>query len=115
MIAHKQSIVKELNKRQEKKKEELRKKKEEEDAKKRRKDRRAALRERDRLGKLKTLIMETVLTPAEQQDYTTKMKIYDVRDPTMTNDGIVLIGGLVGELIITLTCVLDYILADPKH
>lgn len=65
-IAHKQSIVKELNKRQEKKKEELRKKKEEEDAKKRRKDRRAALREKDRLSKLKQVIMDTVLTPAEQ-------------------------------------------------
>ena len=52
-VGHKQSILKEINKRSEKKKEELRKKKEEEDAKKRRKDKRAALRERDRLGKLK--------------------------------------------------------------
>lgn len=33
----------------------------------------------------------------------------------MANDGIVLIGGLVGELIISFTCLLDYILADPKH
>ena len=57
-ISHKQSIVKELNKRQEKKKEELRKKKEEEDAKKRRKDKRAALRERDRLAKLKQAIQD---------------------------------------------------------
>lgn len=48
-IHHKQSIVKELNKRQELKKEELRKKKEAEDAKKKRKDKRNALRERKRL------------------------------------------------------------------
>ena len=65
-VGHKQSILKEINKRSEKKKEELRKKKEEEDAKKRRKDKRAALRERDRLGKLKQQIMDTVITPAVQ-------------------------------------------------
>ena len=43
------------------------------------------------------------------------MKIYDVRDPASTNDGIIIIGGFVGELIISFTCMLDYILADPKH
>lgn len=43
------------------------------------------------------------------------MKIYDVRNPNATNDGIVLIGGFVGELIISFTCMLDYILSDPKH
>jgi hypothetical protein len=52
-LNHKQSIVKEQQKRAEREKEERRKKKEEEDAKRRRKDRRAALRERDRLSKLK--------------------------------------------------------------
>jgi hypothetical protein len=41
------------------------------------------------------------------------MKVYDVRDPTGTDDGIIIIGGLVGELIITFTCLLDYILASP--
>jgi hypothetical protein len=55
------------------------------------------------------------VTPAEQQDYNTKMKIYDVRDPATSNDGVILIGGFVGELIISFTCMLDYILADPKH
>lgn len=114
-LNHKQSIVKEQQKRAEKEKEERRKKKEEEDAKRRRKDRRAALRERDRLAKLKQQITELVITPAEQQDYSTKMKIYDVRNPNATNDGIVIIGGFVGELIISFTCMLDYILADPKH
>lgn len=43
------------------------------------------------------------------------MRIYDVRDPATSNDGIVLIGGFVGELIISFTCLLDYILADPRH
>lgn len=43
------------------------------------------------------------------------MQIYDVRDPNTSNEGIVLVGGFVGELILTFTCLLDYILADPKH
>ena len=52
-LVHKQSIVKELNKRQEKKKEEMRKKRQEEDERRQRKERRAALRERKRLEDLK--------------------------------------------------------------
>lgn len=114
-IHHKQSIVKELNKRQEAKKEQLRRKKEAEDAKKRRKDKRNALRERNRLQNLQAKIVEVITGPAEQKDYSTTMKIYDVRDPATSNDGIVLVGGFVGELIISFTCMLDYILADPKH
>lgn len=38
-----------------------------------------------------------------------------MRNPNTTNDGIVLIGGFVGELIISFTCMLDFILADPKN
>lgn len=59
--------------------------------------------------------MDCITTPAEQKDYSTQLKVYDVRDPTTTNDGIVLVGGFIGELIISFTCMLDYILADPKH
>jgi hypothetical protein len=36
-----------------------------------------------------------------------------VRSPLATNDGVIVIGGFVGELIITFTCMLDYILASP--
>lgn len=55
-IIHKQSIVKELNKRQERKKEEMRKKRQEEDERRHRKERRAALREKKRLEDLKEQI-----------------------------------------------------------
>jgi hypothetical protein len=40
-------------------------------------------------------------------------KVYDIRDPEAKRDGFFVIGGLVGELIITFTCLLDYILANP--
>jgi hypothetical protein len=47
------------------------------------------------------------------EDYNPAIKIYDVRDPEGRRDGIFLIGGFVGELIITFTCLNDYILANP--
>jgi len=112
-MVHKQSIVRELNKRQEKKKEQLRKKREEEDEKRKRKEKRAALSEKKRLNDLKENIQTNILNLAVQEEFSAKMKVYDVRDPTGTDDGIIIIGGFVGELIITFTCLLDYILASP--
>lgn len=41
------------------------------------------------------------------------MKIYDVREIGTAEDGIVLIGGFVGELIISFACMLEYIQASP--
>ena len=43
------------------------------------------------------------------------MKVYDVRDPNTNNDGIVIVGGFVGELIISFKCMLDYILSYPNN
>lgn len=43
------------------------------------------------------------------------MRVYDIRDSAAANDGIIIIGGMVGELIITFTCLQDYILASPKN
>mmetsp|Transcript_15167 Transcript_15167/g.23410 ORF Transcript_15167/g.23410 Transcript_15167/m.23410 type:complete len:480 (+) Transcript_15167:477-1916(+) len=112
---HKQAMVKELNKRQDRKKEEMRKKREEEEEKRKRKERREALREKKRLQLLQDQILREVVHSNKQEEYTPKMKIYDVRDPQQTDDGIVLIGGFIGELIITFTCLHDYILSNPQH
>ncbi len=49
------------------------------------------------------------------EDYNSQTMIYDVRDPDGKKDGIYLIGGFVGELIITFMCLLDYILANPQN
>ena len=38
-----------------------------------------------------------------------------MRYPQGNKDGIYLIGGFVGELIVTFTCLLDYILANPQN
>lgn len=68
-LTHKQSIVKELNKRQEKKKEEMRKKREEEEETRKRKEKRQAARERHRLGLLKDQILKEIIGTAEQQEF----------------------------------------------
>ena len=49
------------------------------------------------------------------EEFSSKMKIYDIKDPACTNDGIIIIGGFIGELIITFTCLLDFILATPSN
>lgn len=41
--------------------------------------------------------------------------MYDIRDPNANNDGIIIIGGFVGELILTWTCLLDFIFASPAN
>jgi len=49
------------------------------------------------------------------EEYNPQIKIYDVKDPEGKKDGIFLIGGFIGELIITFTCLHDYILANPQN
>lgn len=49
------------------------------------------------------------------EEYTPRHKVYDIRDPLASNDGIIIIGGFVGELILTWTCLLDFIFASPAN
>ena len=106
-------MIKEYKRREEKQKEELRMKKEREEAKRKRKEDRAAARERYRIQQLLEKIQAQIIGTASLEEYNPQVKIYDVRDPHAKKDGIFLIGGFVGELIITFTCLLDYILANP--
>ena len=114
-LVHKQSIIKELNRRQEKKKEEMKKKRMEEEAKKQRKQRRANLREQKRLNELKEKVQKEIVMGNVLAEFTPKTKVYDIRDPAASDDGIIIIGGFVGELIITWTCLLDFIFASPAN
>lgn len=91
----------------------MKRKRMEEEAKKQRKQKRANLREQKRLNELKEKVQKEIVMAQDNQDYTPKMKVYDIRDPLASNDGIILIGGFVGEMIITWTCLLDFIFANP--
>ena len=112
---HKMAIVEELNKRQERIKLENKKQKELEEAKKQRKEKRAALRERHKLNELKEKIQQEIIKVANLEDFNVKLRIYDVKDPAASNDGIIVIGGFIGEIILTFTCLLDFILAQPQN
>ena len=114
--SHRDAMIKEYKRREENKKELLRLQKEKEEQKRLRKEQRAAARERHRIGILLEKITATTIGVATQDEYMPgTTRIYDIRDPEAKKDGINVIGGLVGELIITFTCLLDYILANPQN
>lgn len=113
---HRDAMIREYKRREENKKELLRQQKEREEQKRQRKAARAAARERNRINILLEKMQNTTLANASYEDFNPALtKIYDIRDPEAKRDGIFLIGGLVGELIITFTCMLDYILANPQN
>lgn len=113
--SHKASILKEHKKRDERKKALQQSRLQEEEERRLRKEKRAALRERKRLADLKVSLQQELIQRAEMKEYNPSMKIYDVRDNVASSDGVIIIGGFVGELLITLTCLLDYILASPAN
>lgn len=43
------------------------------------------------------------------------MQVFDVRDYNGKKNGVFVVGGFVGELIVTLTALCDYILANPAN
>ena len=60
--------------------------------------------------------IDTIVKGASLEEFNpATTKIYDIREPDAKKDGIIVIGGLAGELIITFTCLLDYILANPQN
>ena len=110
---HKTAIFNEINKRQSKQKEEARRIEKEKSDRAARKKLRSQLREKHRIELLKEQINTEILATAQQLEYKNSMKIYDVREAGTTDDGIVLIGGFVGELIISFACMFEYIQATP--
>jgi hypothetical protein len=113
---HREAMIKEYKRREENKKEAQRLQREKEEQKRIRKEQRAALRERHRIGLLMERVQANTLATAVFEEFLpSAVKVYDIRDPDAKRDGIVVIGGLMGELIITFTCLLDYILANPQN
>ena len=110
---HKDAIVKELQRRHEKKKQEMKKKREEEEARRLRKEKRAALRERHRISLLKERIDAEIINTAAHEEYKSSMNIYDIRDPNNQGDGVNLIGGFIGELLITFSTLQEIIMSNP--
>ena len=113
---HRDAMIKEYKRREENKKEQLRQQKEKEEQKRQRKAARAAARERHRINLLLERITASTMAGQGLEEFNpATTKIYDIRDPEAKRDGMFVIGGFVGELIITFTCLLDYILANPQN
>jgi hypothetical protein len=114
---HKQSIQKEYKRREEKKRREFRIQKQKEEERHKRREQRAAARERARVIDLKKRVIHHIIEPAkvEEKFNPETMKVYDVRDPEGSDDGIFLIGGIMSEIMTTFTCLHDYILANPQN
>ena len=111
---HRDAMIKEYKRREENKKEKLRQEKEKEEQKRQRKAARNAARERHRINLLLEKIGNTTMAGQVIEEFNcSSTKIYDIRDPDAKRDGIYVMGGLLGELFITFTCLLDYILANP--
>lgn len=112
---HKDAITKEYTRRQEKERAEEEERQRLAHEKAERKRVRAELREKARIGQLMERINVLSLNAQSLEEYTPQMKVYDVRDSNGGKDGMYLIGGFAGELIIIFTCLLDYILANPQN
>lgn len=114
---HKQSIQKEGKRREEKKRNEFRIQKQKEEEKRKRREVRAALREKARVLDLKKRVISQMIEPSKIEDKfdPERMRVFDIRDPEGNEEGIYLIGGMMAELMITFTCLLDYILANPQN
>lgn len=67
------------------------------------------------MNELKEKVQREIVMAQDNQDFTPKTKVYDIRDPLASNDGIIIIGGFVGEMIMTWTCLLDFIFASPAN
>lgn len=101
---HKQSIQKEFQKREERKRLEFRLQKEKEEARRKRREERAAARELARVADLRKFISESIESARIEERYEPdRIRVFDVRDPEGTEDGIYLIGGFMAEIMTTFT------------
>ena len=114
---HKQSIQKESKRREEKKRREFRIQRQKEEERRKRREQRAAARERARVVDLKKRVIHVMIEPSKIEDKFNpeKIRVYDVRDPEGSDDGIFLVGGIMAEIMTTFTCLHDYILANPQN
>lgn len=114
---HKQSIQKEYKRREEKKRLEFIAQKKKDEERRKRREQRAAAREKARVLELHKKVISSTIEPSkvEEKFEPDKMRVFDVRDPEGTGDGIYLIGGMVVEIMTTFTCLLDYIQANPQN
>ena len=114
-MRHKASIEKEMKRRNDVKLAEERRIYDEAEAKARRKERRNALREAYKLAKFSECVRDEIVLKGARQEYTPAVRISDVRDYCPdAGPGVAVIGGLVGELLLTFTALYEWIQSNPQ-
>ena len=116
--AHKRSIMAERKRREEILRERHREERERAEEKQRRKEARRAAREQARVETLKETIRAHIINKANIMDLDcANIHFFDVRTPqavVSSTNPIYTIGGFVGELILTVSVLLDSILSNPE-
>ena len=85
------------------------------EAKQKRKERRNALREAYKLAKYSECVRDQIVIPASRQEFAPSVRISDVRDYNPdVGPGVSVIGGLVGELLLTFTALYEWIQSNPQ-
>lgn len=83
---------------------------------KERRQNRANMREQIRISNLQELITNTIIKMAPNGEWNPRIPVYDMRDYRSFSDPcIYTFGGLMGELVLCLTTINDYILAIPGN
>ncbi len=115
---HKDAVACEHKRIKDKRLEEQRIQKEKEEAKRKRREARAAERERKRIQEMRNNVVTDIVNASTILDVykADTIHIHDVRDPNAPTENVMfVIGGIVTELLITFTCLYDYILANPQN
>jgi len=74
------------------------------------------LREVSRINQLQDTILREIVFAAPQVEYTPSLPVYDIREYSAEQEkGVYVVGGLVGEIIMTFSSLYDYVLANPSN
>ena len=115
-LRHKKAIQAEMQRREDNENAKRRRAEEAARAKARRQERRRCLKEQLRLNQLQEVLTTQAMPAAEQREYTVSLPIYDIRDySTDVAPGIYTFGGFIGELMITLQALQEYMMTKADN
>lgn len=49
------------------------------------------------------------------EPYTPAVSVYDIKDQAANNEGLIVMGGMIGQVIITLQCLQEYVRTTPMN
>lgn len=114
-LNHRAAIKAEMKRREEAKQEKIRLQQQIEKETQERRQRRANMRERLRIEALQDFIQDYTIRTAQLSEWRPSMPVLDFRDYSQNESCVYTFGGLLGEVILVLSTVNDYILSLPSQ